>query len=126
MLDHKPSRGSTHSINQTNNPEQDQSDRPSPPTNEHTGELPPLGNTPAEEKRNGAAKDQFQLFIPRGFARNQPIYRPLTTHPEVVIANQLIKGIAQTNQQIVARQNLPKCHPDVFNGPQRLPQIPMV
>jgi hypothetical protein len=83
---------------QPNNPEQDQNDGPSPPTNEHTGEPPPLGNSPAEEKRDGAAKDQFQSFIPRGFAGNQPIYKPLTTHPEVVIANQCIEGIAQTNQ----------------------------
>ena len=35
---------------QPNNPEQDQNDRPPPPTNEHTGEPPPLSNTPAEEK----------------------------------------------------------------------------
>ncbi|CAB3982719.1 Hypothetical predicted protein [Paramuricea clavata] len=93
--------------------------RPSPPTNEHTGEPPPLSNTPAEEKRDGVTKDQFQSFIPTGFAGNQPIYKLLTTHPEVVIANQCIEGIAQTNQQIVASlasQNLPKCHPDVFDG----------
>ena len=84
---------------QPNDPQQDQNDRPPPPTNEHTGEPPPLSNTPAEEKRDGAAKDRFQSFIPRGFAGNQPIYRPLTTRPEVVIANQCIEGIAQTNQQ---------------------------
>ncbi|CAB4017795.1 Hypothetical predicted protein [Paramuricea clavata] len=104
---------------QPNDPQQDQSDRPPPPTNEHTGEPPPLSNTPAEEKRDGAAKDQFQSFIPRGFAGNKPIYKPLSTPPEVVIANQCIEGIAQTNQQIVAslaRHNLPKCHPDVFDG----------
>ncbi len=42
----------------------------------------------------------------------------MIAHPEVVIANQCIEGIVHTNQQIVAnlaRQNLPKCHPDVFD-----------
>ncbi len=63
--------------------------------------------------------EQFPPFAPKGFAGNPPIYKPVIAHLEVVIANQCIEAIVHTNQQIVAnlaRQNLPNCHPDVFDG----------
>ncbi len=98
-----------NSQDQQNDIEHDQSARPTPPP----------GNAPAGRRPNNAVGEQFPPFAPKGFAGNPPIYKPVIAHPEVVIANQYIEGIVHTNQQIVAnlaRQNLPKCHPDVFDG----------
>ncbi len=75
--------------------------------------LPNGGGKVANDMRSEA-----KTFTPKGFAGNQPIFQPSPPLPEVAVTR-CIEGIRQTNQQIVAtlaRQNLPKCHPDVFDG----------
>ena len=99
---------------QHDTPEQNQGEGPTPPTDIHGTDLPKPSTEPS-----GGEQKQSQPFSPRGFAGNQPIYRPPAASPDGAVANRCLEGIAQTNSKIVAslaRQNLPKCHPDVFGG----------
>ena len=64
-------------------------------------------------------QDNIQPYTPRGIAGSQPIFRPPPELPEVTVTSRCIENITQTNQQVAttpARQNLPKCHPDIFDG----------
>jgi hypothetical protein len=59
------------------------------------------------------------LFTPKGFAGNPPIFTPVPSIPSPTVFQECIEGIAKTNERVVAslaRQNLPKCHPEVFEG----------
>ena len=56
-------------------------------------------------------------FSPRNdFAGNAPIYSPKTTHYHAITP---MEELVTNNQRLaasIARQNLPKCHPEVFAG----------
>jgi hypothetical protein len=82
---------------QHNTPEQNKTERPTPPTINHGTD--PL--KPSTEPK-GEKQDQFPSFIPRGFAGNQVIYKPSATSLEAAITNQYIEGITHTNEKIVA------------------------
>lgn len=75
---------------------------------ERTPEVwPRESRTPNNRHENGGETPHTQS---RSFATSTPIN---------ITGNQLIETLTSTNQQIVAglaRQNLPKCHPDTFNG----------
>ena len=92
----------------------DQNPEPNPPTRQRTAD-PPQTIDLTEQDHVNITQDNIQPFTPRGFAGNQPIFRPPSELPEVTVTSRCIESITQTNQQVattLAQQNLPKCHRD--------------
>ena len=99
-------------------PAGDQNPEPNPPTRQSTAD-PPQNTDPTEQDHVNITQDNIQPYTPRGIAGNQPIFRPPPEHPEITVMSRCIESITQTNQQVATtmpQQNLPKCHPDVFDG----------
>ncbi len=70
----------------------------------------PKGFVPTQKKepRSINTSTPPTTFVPRGFAGNQPLY-----------CQQETSSLKRANQKLVAslaRQSLPKCHPDIFDG----------
>ena len=66
-----------------------------------------LRSTPNQREDNG---ENSRPVLPQSFIASTPIN---------ITGSQLIESLTSANQQIVsglARQNLPKCHPDTFSG----------
>ena len=66
-----------------------------------------LRSTPNQREDNG---ENSRHVLPQSFIASTPIN---------ITGSQLIESLTSANQQIVsglARQNLPKCHPDTFSG----------
>ena len=64
-------------------------------------------------------KERSFIYTPKGFAGNPPIFTPIPSIPSPTAFQECLEGIAKTNERVVAslaRQNLPKCHPEVFEG----------
>ncbi|CAB3978894.1 PREDICTED: uncharacterized protein LOC107357656 [Paramuricea clavata] len=96
-----------------------------PETTENTTELPPVTNQIAEGIQVANVNEHINdnrsksIFTPKGFAGNPPIFTPSSPIPSPAAYQECIEGIAKTNERVVAslaRQNLPKCHPEVFQG----------
>ena len=98
---------------------------PRPDIPENAAELPPATNRSADRVQAANVKEDTndsglkRVFAPKGFASNPPIFTPTSTIPGPTVLQECIEGIAKTNERVVvslAKQNLPKCHPEVFEG----------
>lgn len=92
-----------------------------PSTSKESPLIPPARRMAPTGEREYCSKEPYpKPFMPKGFAGNEPIFRPSTPHPsEIPNSNQCIQRVTETNERLVAslaRQSLPKCHPDIFGG----------
>ena len=88
-----------------------------------THQSTPLRSDSSHTKAHATLHDnnaQATLHDNNAHATQQVFSQPfVSSTPRNITGNQLIESLTSANRQIVAglaRQNLPKCHPDTFNG----------
>lgn len=89
---------------------------------EYITSLPPAITEHAKRSviiKHSPKKDFKNVATPKGFAGNQPILTPQSIIYGSLALQEYIEGIVKTNERVfqsLARQYLPKCHSQVFEG----------